>query len=92
MINDNYLSSLYMYAEKKISSYTLPTYDNKESKQIEWNTFDKSSSVFKEINELEIKNKETVILANTNIVSEIANQIKGLIDSGFSYQNTTIND
>lgn len=92
MINDNYLSSLYIYAEKKISSYTLPTYDNKESKQIEWNTFDKSSSVFKEINELEIKNKETVILANTNIVSEIANQIKGLIDSGFSYQNTTIND
>ena len=91
MINDNYLSSLYMCTEKKICSYTLPTYED-ENKQIEWNTFDKSSSVFKEINELEIKNKETLNLINTNIISEIANQTKILIDSGFSYQNKIIND
>ncbi len=91
MIYENYLSSLYVQTEKKICSYTLPNFENNDN-QITWNTFDKSSPTFKEINELEIKDKNTMILANTNIVSEIANQTKILIDSGFSYQNMTIGD
>ena len=91
MFHENYLSSLYIHTEKKISSYTLPTSQN-DDKQIAWNTFDKSLSIFKEINELEIKDKETTILVNTNIVSEIANQTKILIDSGLSYQGSMIND
>lgn len=91
MIHENYFSSLYVQTDKRISSYTLPNSKN-ESDEVTWNTFDKSSPIFKEINELEIKDKKTAILANTNIVSEIANQVKTLIDGGFSYQNTTVND
>lgn len=91
MLQENYLSSFYIHTEKKISSYTLSTSQN-DDKQIAWNTFDKSLPIFKEISELEIKNKETTILVNTNIVSEIANQTKILIDSGFSYQSSMIND